>query len=257
MVGASARMVRSGAALLALSPIVVLPGALDRFTLPKAAVGAIGATLVLTVPGRPLPRRLRWALAAAAVVMVAAASLGASPVAQLLGRAPRYEGILIGAAYLLAFLAGTRLFSPGPPGLQRWFAQWCGAGVGVTAAVALAELSGIRLITSEGWRSGSLIGNATELGAYGVLLLGFLGFRALRLREGWSIAGALAALVCIVLSGSRAALIGALVTLVVLAFVAIKGERRAVLVGGIVLVAGALAAPLTRQRVFGDSPLSG
>ena len=137
-------LARWGAVLLGVAPAVILPGGIDRYTLPKAAVAALGAALVLTVPATRLPRRISLMIAAAAAVLVGAALLGAAPLAQLLGRAPRYEGVVVGAAYLFVFLAGTRLFAPTRPQLFDAFSTGFALATLAVGGVALIEAAGLR-----------------------------------------------------------------------------------------------------------------
>ncbi|MDT0213225.1 O-antigen ligase family protein [Rothia sp. ARF10] len=242
--------------LLGLSSAVILPGGIDRYTLPKAAVATLGAALVLTLPANRLPRRISLLIAAGAVLLVGAALLGAAPSAQLLGRAPRYEGVVVVAAYLCVFLAGTRLFA------RTWTHMFDAFSVGLAlsalavGSVAVIEAAGLRPLGGVGARGGSLIGNATEQGAFGVLALGLLAQVGLHGRRPLPIIGAVAAAICIVTSGSRAALLGALVTAVVLALVNPGRARRTVAVGAFAVVASAVLLPGTRSRLTGTSPMS-
>ena len=127
----------------------------------------------------------------------------------------------------------------------------------LVALEAVLESFGLRPLSSSVSRPGSLLGNASDEGALGVLVLGPLAVVAGRTREPWLITGALAALVTIVLSGSRGALLGGAVVVVTL-FVAL-GARRARVPVGIalaLLAVGTLAVPATRDRVLESSPLS-
>src|ERR1700709_2775030 len=81
----------AGIALTVLSTIALLPGAMDRWVLPKVAVAVIGCLLASLAPrtGR-IPTALAILLGAGAALLVLCALLGAAPIAQLLGRWPRY-----------------------------------------------------------------------------------------------------------------------------------------------------------------------
>jgi len=255
-------------ALLGLAPAAVLPGGLDRFTLPKAAVACLGATLVLDLPAGPLPRRWRAALAATATLAVGAALLGRAPLLQLLGRAPRFEGVVTATAYLLAFLAGTRVLAPAAAPLgARLLAWWAGAAL-LVGALALPELGALSWVSPGADRGGSLLGNATELGAYGVLTVGLLGAATtspVTRPDGtgspwWRrlvVSGTLGGLVCVVASASRGAALGLLVTGVLL-LLAAQGRpaRLAVLAGAFGVALVSALAPLARSRLTGASPLA-
>ncbi|MFC7491264.1 MULTISPECIES: O-antigen ligase family protein [unclassified Knoellia] len=249
-------LARWGAVLLGFAPAVILPGGLDRYTLPKAAVAAAGAVLVLTVPATRLPRRVSLVIGAGAVLLVVAALLGAAPLAQLLGRAPRYEGVVVCAAYIFAFLAGTRLFTPTRPELFAAFSKAFAFATAAVGGVALIETAGLQPLGGEEQRPGSLIGNATEQGAFGVLALGFFALLSVRQRRPLPIAATVTAVICVVTSGSRAALLGALVTAIVLAVVCVRRERRFVLIGSLAIMLTTFALPGTRDRLTGASPLS-
>jgi len=249
-------LARWGAVLLGVAPAVILPGGIDRHTLPKAAVATVGAVLVLTVPATRLPRRISIVIGAGAVLLVVAALLGAAPLTQLLGRAPRFEGVVVGAAYIFVFLAGTRVFTPTRPELFAVFSKAFAIATVAVGGVALIETAGLQPLGGEEQRPGSLIGNATEQGAFGVLALGFFALLSVRQRRPLPIAATVAAVVCVVTSGSRAALLGALVTAIVLAVVCVRRERRFVLIGSLAIMLATFALPGTRDRLTGASPLS-
>ena len=107
---------RAALLLLVVSGACFLPGALDRFVFPKLAVAAAGVTLALTVSARGrLPREVhRDARARRAAAARGRRSPSTAPVAQLLGRPPRYEGVVALSVYLGALVAGARLLGARP-----------------------------------------------------------------------------------------------------------------------------------------------
>jgi hypothetical protein len=93
--------------------VVIVPGALNRFVFGKLAVVVIGAgAAALYAPAGRLRREVRVVVGLAAAVLVAAALVSDQPLAGVLGRAPRFEGVFVLAAYLAAAWAGARLLGP-------------------------------------------------------------------------------------------------------------------------------------------------
>ena len=84
------------------------------------------------------------------------------------------------------------------------------------ALLTLAETLGLRPLESDVSRPGALLGNASDQGAWGVLALGPLLAAALRAPSRTAIGGSVAAATVVVLSGSRGALLGALLLMAVL-----------------------------------------
>jgi O-antigen ligase len=245
--------------LLTISGAAFLPGALDRFVFPKLAVAAAGVLLAVIGPARgSLSRPAVWGLLAAGLILVAAAVSGAAPLAQILGRPPRYEGAVGLSVYLGALVSGARLLGPGR---ARGSTVWLLDGLAIAALAigleAMLEAAGLRPLVSNVSRPGSLLGNASDQGAWAVLALGPLTAVAVRLRGTLHRAGAIGAAVALATSGSRGALVGAAVLGVVL--VALAPTRRAILaivVGGVIVAVGALALPTTRSRVLTATHLS-
>lgn len=238
-----------------MAPAVLLPGGLDRFTLPKLAVALFGAAALLAPSGPRLPRRYAVALAAGAGLCILGALFGSSPILQLLGRAPRFEGLLVGSAYLLVFLAATRL--RGERDLQRTFVR-CWAGTAILVAV-VAGLEAVGALSLGGDRVVSLLGGASDLGGYAALSAGVLGVAALGdTRAGRLVqAGAMAAAAGVVISASRGALLG-LVAVLPLVILSTGDRRKRLLVLGSACGAALLAllVPATRARLLGLSPLA-
>jgi hypothetical protein len=251
---------RERAALFALGigTAAILPGALNRFVFPKLAVVLLGALLACWCPARGrLPRAVIVLLAAAGVLLAAAALAADAKLAQLLGRPPRYEGLIALPVYAATLAAGARLL-----GGRRsrascgWLLDCVAAAAIVIAAEAVLETVGVGALSSSVARPGSLLGNASDEGAWALLALGPLACAALEARTPLISAGAVAATVTLVCSGSRGALVGTGALAVVLVALLGRGHRRAVVAGVIVIAAGALALPATRARVFERSPHS-
>lgn len=249
----------------ALAPIAFLPGLYDRWGWPKLLVLLIAAAVAAwVVPSGRLPR---WALlcgGAFAVVFVTAALLGQAPVAQLMGRAPRYEGVIAVATYGAAVWLGARLFGPvvDPRRIRTWLAATSVTAI-VLGLISIAEASGLRPIESDLARPGSLTGNATDQGLLAVILLAILSSAVLGTwqRTGvllrMPVVGIVAAFAAVVTSASRAAVLSFAVVLIVMAGLAIARARnrpRAARAAGGVLAVSVivlLLVPLTRTRLLG------
>jgi Flp pilus assembly protein TadD len=125
----------------------------------------------------------------------------------------------------------------------------------VIALLALVEATGIHPLTTTASRPGSLLGNATEQGAYGAGVVGLL-LPHIRRGRYWAPLGLCAGAVLVVTSASRGAALGLLVAAVVVLFAGTSKQR---LVTGAVLAVGTLASiavPLTRHRMLMQSPLA-
>ena len=197
---------RAALLLLVVSGACFLPGALDRFVFPKLAVAAVGVTLALTVSARGrLSREVLGMLALGGLLLLLAGLTATAPVAQLLGRPPRYEGVLALSVYLGALVAGGRLLGAGQaPGASAWMLDVLSVAALAIGIEAALEATGLRPLVSNVSRPGSLLGNASDQGAWAVLALGPLAIAAFTFRERLHIAGALAAAVALATSGSRA-----------------------------------------------------
>ena len=101
------------------------------------------------------------------------------------------------------------------------------------------------------------MGNATDLGIVGSLCLALL-IRPAVARSWLCAAGATAALVVVVLSGSRAALLGTLVALVILALLSDRPRLRTTALGvAFGAIALSLALPQMRERLTSGHTVSG
>jgi O-antigen ligase len=246
--------------LVGLSPAVVVPHALNRFVFGKLAFIAAGIALAFLAPvaGR-LRRHVTIALLAAVAVALLAATVSDHPVVSLLGRSPRFEGALVIFVYVGAFAAAARVLGDGrrQTAVSRPLLHAMSVAAALIALIAVLEAFGLRPLTSNVSRPGSLLGNASDEGAVGVLMFGPLALSAVALRRWTWAAGAGAAALTVILSASRSALIALLVELVVWAVIA--GSRRiraGVLVVAVAITGIAFAVPATRDRITGSSQLA-
>lgn len=250
------RAERWALALFGLAGAVFLPEALNRFLFAKLVVVAAAVALALAGPARGrLPRAAVVLLALAGLDLLVAALVGARPLLAVLGRSPRYEGALVLSLYLGAAVAGARLLGPSrPAGAFAWFADWLAVAALAIGALAILETAGLRPLTSNVARPGSLLGNASDEGAWALLALGPLTVEALRGRGALHVAGIVGAIAALVCSGSRGALVGAVVTVAVLLALALRREQRLAILGlAVVAAALAFAIPTTRSRVLGTT----
>ena len=246
-------------AALALSGTVFVPLALNRFVFAKLALAAAAIVLAFTVrPRGRLPRAAVALLLASAVVLMLATLTGQTPLGQLLGRSPRYEGVFVLPVYLGALLAGARLLGPGHArGSMAWFLRWLAVAAVAIGVEALAEAAGLRPLASDVARPGSLLGNASDEGAWALLALGPLANVALRVRGRLYAIGAIGAASALVCSGSRGALLGAGALAAVLAVLAPRPRLRVLIVGALAGVTlCAVALPASRSHVLGRSALA-
>lgn len=256
------------------------PGSFFRWFLPKELVLLLAVVLAALVPAAGRLGRGFWAicLSASGWLVISAVVGGAMPLAQLLGRWPRYEGLIaipvyIAAAWLAARLLGGR---SALRSIEFWHRS-IAIGSIVLTAVTVLEALGLQLIESELSRPGALLGNASDQGLVAVvfaLLLALPLYRASTHAGGaWQPVllyggGVLGAVLTVVLSGSRGALLalvaGAALGLVIVAVRVYQQRGRrglvAVLrVGGLAALAIVIVVAITpgmRDRLFGFSPLS-
>lgn len=259
-------MKREAAALTLLLavPAVIVPGALNRFVFGKLVVAAAGVAVAFRSP--PAGRLMRPAgvmLGAAGVVLAISAVTARSPMTALLGREPQQEGVLILAVYVMAGASGSRLLGPNrsEPAIRTAYAAMAVTVLAV-ALVAVTESFGLRPLSANVARPGSLLGNASDEGALAVLYAAPLLVDALTSRRRLSVVGAVAAAITVALSGSRGAMVGLLVVILIVGVVMghrVASRRRFNLVftGATTAFVGlVLAIPQSRNRVLGLSPLS-
>lgn len=244
---------RSAALWLAVAaPLCWVPGGYTSFGPATMLVLAVAGVLAVAAPaaGR-LPQPLVAAGAAWLGVLWVAALAGDTPLASMVGRAPRHEGLpvlvlLAGAAWL-----GARVVERDEDGARR-LARAVGAMVVVLAVLSLLDLAWWSPVGPAGLdRSGSVLGNATDQAAVAMMAALLVAGRALAHRHPYDVVVLVAALTTVAVSGSRTALA---LTLGGLVLVVVRGHRRLLLPGAaavVVLAAAALAVPTTRERLLG------
>ena len=255
-----------GISAVALSPMAMIPGGLFRFALPKLLVVVIGVGLAAwAAPAGRLPRLVSGLVAGGALVLVLSATVSAAPLAQVLGRWPRYEGLIGLPIYVGALWTGARLLGPSSSTRRLRSLE---SALSVTAlavgVIAAFEALGFRPLGGDAARPGSMLGNATDQGIVGMVILSVLLLPAHRCRRRLVILGALAAGLAIVLSGSRAALLGAVVALVLIGCSEITrgpgaarwrfrwARARTPLLAAALIAAASVTVPATRHRVLGE-----
>jgi O-antigen ligase len=254
------RRERAALALLAIGTVAFMPGALDRFVFLKVAVIASGVALAFTVPARNrLSPRIVTILSLGSIVLLVATLREAAPLTALVGRSPRFEGVFVLPVYVGAAVAGARLLGPDrAEGSTAWFMKWLAFAAVLVGIEAALEFTGLRPLASSVARPGSFLGNASDEGAWAVLVLGPLAAVAVTTRKWPYLVGSLAAIVILVASGSRGALVGAVAVAFVLVVLEPRRSLKVTLVAGLVVVAAcSFVAPATRARIVGTSPYSG
>ncbi|MEZ3159269.1 O-antigen ligase family protein [Microbacterium sp. BWT-B31] len=251
--------------LLCLAPIAMLPGLNDRWGWPTLLCVVLAALLAVWVPptGR-LPVWLLVLIGAVAVVLIIGALSADAPIAQLFGRAPRYEGLVALPVLVAAGWAGARLLGTktSAPALRHAVVSLATASV-LLAVVGVLESMGLRPIDSDLLRPGSLAGNATDQAILGAIFAAVLGsvligtWRRTGRIVWWAGGGLVAGVVSVATSASRAGLLALGVVALALAvrFVARsprRGRDGLIAVGAVVAAFFvAVAVPLTRDRLFG------
>jgi O-antigen ligase len=264
-------------ALAAAALVAVLPGAFGRWFLPKETVFAVAVAAAAFLPAAGRLRRSGWiAIVGGALVLLIAALLSDSPFAQVVGRWPRYEGLVTLPVYAAAVWFGARMFGPSARGTRRseqWLTLLAVAALALTA-VSIAEAFGLRPIPSDLTRPGALLGNATDQGIVGAAIAVLLVAPAVRAvidRRIEStvllVAGGLGSLVTVALSGSRAGLlalgVGGLALFAAHLVVRMRSREpvRPLVVGSVVAITAVgtlmLVLPGVGQRVLGLTPSAG
>lgn len=226
---------------------------------------AAAATAVWALAAGRLPRWVLAVAVAAGSLLIVSALLSDAPIAQLFGRAQRYEGLVALPVVLVAVWIGARMLGPDADTRRHRTLLMAGATAATAlAAVAVLEALGLRPLDTDLARPGSLAGNAGDQGLLALLYLAVLGSMLVgiwtreRRVSAWATIGVLAALVGVITSASRAAGIG---TMVVVAFVGVRlilsSQRRvaasALVAGSVTVIAvSALAVPAVRSRLFGE-----
>lgn len=253
--------------MLGIAPVAFLPGLNGRWGWPVLLCAAGAATASIWAPrtGR-LPRGVVITVGVLLATLVLTALCGAAPLPQLLGRAPRYEGVIEWVALTAAAAVAARVLGPSATaGPRRHAVAALATSSLLLAAIALLEAVGLSPIESDLLRPGSLAGNATDQGILGAVYVAVPGALAVgRWRRGerpeaWVVAAAVAGVVAVATSASRAGLVALCIVVIALIAYALIGStrrRRIVFIvsGGLALLAAAmLLVPLTRNRVLGLS----
>jgi O-antigen ligase len=153
-------------------------------------------------------------------------------------------------------LIGAWLLGPGAnPVLRSHLIRATAVAASLIAVIAALETLGLHPLATSTSRPGSLLGNATEQGAYGAGVVG-LCLHAVTRRDRWAIRAVAAGGVLVVTSASRGALLGLIAAVAVTVILGTPRVRRAALGLLGVAVLAALAIPLTRHRLLMQSPLS-
>jgi O-antigen ligase len=253
------RVAQWAVVLIGLSPAIVVPLALDRFIFGKLAFVAAGIALAwFAAPAGRLKRPVVGALAAGIALLALASVLSSHPMLSLIGREPRFEGVAVLFIYVVALATGARVVGSADnrPIAKALLVSLTIAALAI-AVIAIFEAFGLRPLTSNVSRPGSLVGNASDEGAVGVLLFGPLAAAALADRRRLYALGAVAALLTVVLSASRGAFAALLVELVVWALVTgTRQVRVTVLAVAVAAVGVSFAIPASRDRLTGASPLA-
>ena len=255
--------------LVLLIPVVMIPDGLYRFSLPKIALLCLAVVAGMAVPSPTrMIRSVFWLVAAALAVLLLAAVASAAPVSGILGRWPRYDGLILAVLCAGLVYVGVRtLGGDGGADSRRLWLRGTAVLMFVLAPLALAEALGARpLGGGADVRPGATLGNATDLGL--VAMVGCLSLlpSALWTKKRLARAGAAAAALAAVSSGSRAViavlLLGAAILLGAKAYSARKSRRAApAVVGGIgvlgLLIIAVWAIPATAARLFSTQTVDG
>lgn len=254
---------------LVASPLLVIPGGLFRFVLPKISLLFLVVVLGLVSHSEVrLGRRVGFVLVSLPVLFLIAALASGNPIAAILGRWPRYEGLPVLILYAGLVVVGSRILGGRSAGQNRNFLL---NGISVStialAPIAVLESLGLRPLGGEGdVRPGATMGNATDLGLVGLVIFLLLLPRALWMKNRLVQWGALSAGLVAITSGSRACIL--VMVVVGLLMVGFRGYqqakgRRPVLAVAVVLgFIGGVAAlvwliPAVSGRLLSPGTVSG
>lgn len=251
--------------LVALAPLAWMPGGFSRFVFAKLLVVAIACLAAATLPsaGR-IPSRVLALLGIGWLVVAVAALAGDTPVASLLGRWPRYEGLPVLALYAAAAWLGARVVGRGVPRSVHLAHALSGMAL-VLALFSALDLGGTSpLGESTLERSGSLLGNATDQGLVAMMAALVIASVLFSYRDVFLVSGLVASLATVGMSGSRIAFAVTVVGLLALAVarrgdpLPLPGGTRGAVAGALaVLGAVAVLVPSTRDRLFSGATGSG
>jgi hypothetical protein len=237
---------------------------MDRFVFGKLmlSAAAIAAAALGDREGR-LPRTIGLTAAVGLGIFVLSCLLSPTPVASLVGRWPRYEGVPVVLTYVGCAWAGARVLG------QRTRAAT--EALQTALAVLSVVLGALSILSALGWevegasvesRNGSVLGNATDQGLVGMMLFAALFGVAAGRRTPLLVAGAVAAPLTVVLSGSRTALLATFLVLAIHVAFTVRGQRSrriAEIAGGAFVAVGVLAValPQVRDRITEGHSITG
>jgi Flp pilus assembly protein TadD len=237
---------------------------MDRFVFAKLVLSAaaIGAAALGGREGR-LPRAVELVVAVGLGIFLLSCLLSPTPVASLVGRGPRYEGVPVLLTYVGCSWAGGRVLG------NRTRAAT--GALRDTLAVASVVLGLLSVLSAVGWevegasvesRNGSVLGNATDQGLVGMMLFAVLFGLAAGRRTPLLVAGAVAAPLTVVLSGSRTALLATFLVLAIHVWFTARDQRSrriAEIAGGafVAVCLLALALPQVRDRITEGHSITG
>ena len=239
---------------MCVSPLAFLPGGFIEFVFPKLLL--VSLALVFGASGRSgsgLPRSVTWTLVACGLLFVVACLLSATPVASLVGRWPRYEGVVVVGLYAGSMWLGARVLGAGEQETRApLFVRATAAMSTVLFVASAAEQLGLSLTgASDVSRPGALLGNATDQGLIAMLAVAVLVRPALAPGAWWVRVGVVSGIGTVALSGSRTALLATAAAIAV--HIALSGSRRRALTTGAVVIVGVGAAVLAWSGRLADT----
>lgn len=256
--------------LTAVSILAFQPGGLFRFVWIKITIMILAVLFgVLSPSGARVPRLLGVLVFSLALWVLLAMSLSGNPWPSLVGRWPRYEGLLTLGLYLAIFVVGAKLLG-GSGSLPRWRVLRLSLAAVSLPLLVVSVLESIGLRPLGGGlddRPGATLGNATDQGLVGLIIAGVLSSQS-SAEEGWQMwlrrAGLAAGASVTILSGSRAALFGLAMVSLYVAILWMRSRNwsgfRTVLGAGAVTAGFAVAVfivPATRERLLSAGTVDG
>jgi hypothetical protein len=233
-----------------VAPLAVVPGGFTRFVLAKLLAVAVALCVGASLrPQGRIPHPLVVTLICGALVTAVAALAGDTPVASLVGRWPRYEGLPVLGLYAAALWLGARTVGRGLARTVQVAHALGGMSLLLCAVSVLEVVGSSPLGPSELDRPGALLGNATDQGVVAAMAALVVAGVLVRYRDSFLLLSLLAALATVALSGSRTAIA---VTAAGLVVVHVRSRERRLglpLVGAAGLAVLALAVPGTRHRL--------
>ncbi|WP_432393379.1 O-antigen ligase family protein [Pseudarthrobacter sp. L19] len=250
-------------------PLVMIPSGLYRFELPKILLMSLAVAAALIVPSSgALSLRAKWLLGGVLAAILVAALFSGNPLLGIVGRWPRYDGLLLSTVYAGLVAGGARVFGgAGGADARLLWARGTSVVMIALAPLALSEALGARpLGGAVDVRPGATLGNATDLGI--VALVGCVSLLPLAIRpKNWLMnLGAAAGALSSICSGSRAVIIALVIALLILAaqtlYASFRIRRLGATAAAVLGFLGAcvvvvFAVPATAHRLFSAQTVSG